>query len=117
MVSPGLKLIANLAENNSMQFSRNLENRTNEYGFRLPEVSVTIAVLSILMAIVVPTWQNVVNSRSVDSAANQLASDLRLVSSKSANQLKDWTVTFDSAASYQLTADGTSHLPYPARQY
>ena len=88
------------------------ENQTrfhnNERGFTLPEVLITIALLGILVAIAVPVWQNVVNSRSVDSATNQLASDLRLASSKSTNQLADWTVAFDSDSSYQLKADGTS---------
>ncbi|WP_047863849.1 pilus assembly FimT family protein [Rubrobacter aplysinae] len=63
-----------------------------ERGFTLPEVLTTIAILGILIAIAMSLWNSVIESRRVDSAANQLASDLRLAHTKATNQLTDWRV-------------------------
>ena len=70
-------------------------------GFTLPEVMITIVILGILFAIASSTWQSVVEGRQVDSATNQLASDLRLAHSKATNQLTNYTVSF--------AADGRSY--------
>ena len=66
--------------------------RKGEQGFTLPEVMITIVVLGILMGIASSTWFSVIESRAVDSAANQLASDLRLAHTRSTNQLANWRV-------------------------
>jgi prepilin-type N-terminal cleavage/methylation domain-containing protein len=66
--------------------------RDGEQGFTLPEVMITIVVLGILMGIASSTWFSVIESRAVDSAANQLASDLRLAHTRSTNQLANWRV-------------------------
>ena len=58
--------------------------RRDERGFTLPELLTTIAILGILLAIAVVIWLNIVEARRVDAAANQLASDLRLVHSQAA---------------------------------
>ncbi|WP_166175792.1 pilus assembly FimT family protein [Rubrobacter tropicus] len=63
-----------------------------EWGFTLPEVVITIVVLGVLMGIASSTWFSVIESRAVDSAANQLASDLRLAHTRSTNQLANWRV-------------------------
>lgn len=64
----------------------------DERGFTLPEVLVTIAILGILLAIAIIVWLGLLESRRVDAAANQLASDLRLAHTSAANQLTDWRV-------------------------
>jgi prepilin-type N-terminal cleavage/methylation domain-containing protein len=61
-------------------------------GFTLPEVMMTIVVMGIVLAIASSTWFRVIESRTVDSAANQLASDLRLAHTRSTNELTDWRV-------------------------
>lgn len=66
--------------------------RESEAGFTLPEVLMTVALLGMLLAIASSTWFGVVESRAVDSAANQLASDLRLAHTRATNQLTDWRV-------------------------
>lgn len=66
--------------------------RRDERGFTLPEVMVTIAILGILLAIAIIVWLGLVESRRVNAAANQLASDLRLAHTSAANQLTDWRV-------------------------
>ena len=76
----------------------------NERGFTLPEVMITIVLIGIVMAIASSTWFGVVESRRVDSAADQLASDLRLAHSRATNQLVAWEVRIssDSSTTYQL---------------
>lgn len=77
--------------------------RKDERGFTLPEVLITIAILGILIAIAIPTWQSVVEGRRVDSAANQFASDLRLAHSRATNQLTDWRVAYtEGSGNYEL---------------
>jgi prepilin-type N-terminal cleavage/methylation domain-containing protein len=68
----------------------------NERGFTLPEVLITIVILGIILVIATSTWWSVVESRRVDSATNQLASDLRLAHSRATNQLADYKVEMDT---------------------
>lgn len=67
----------------------------NERGFTLPEVLTTVAILGILLAIAMSLWTSVIESRRVDSAANQFVSDLRLAHTSATNQLTDWRVIFE----------------------
>ncbi len=96
-----------------MKFSRRISGRgSDERGFTLPEVLIVIAILGILIAIAVPVWWNVVEGRRVDSATNQLASDLRLAHSKATNRLDDWQVVLTSGSStYQIGPEGGSLEP------
>jgi prepilin-type N-terminal cleavage/methylation domain-containing protein len=68
-----------------------------EQGFTLPEVLVAIAVLGIVLAIATSSWFGVIESRRVDSAANQLAADMRLANSRATNQLANWQVVTPSS--------------------
>jgi prepilin-type N-terminal cleavage/methylation domain-containing protein len=77
--------------------------RDDERGFTLPEVLVTIAILGILLAIATASWLGVVEGRRVDSATNQLVSDLRLAHTSATNQLASWEVrTTAGSPTYQL---------------
>ena len=70
---------------------------------------IIIVIMGILAAIALPTWWSVVESRRVDSAANQLASDLRLAHTRATNQLREWRMVYShSGDSYSLVrpADG-----------
>lgn len=62
----------------------------DERGFTLPEVLITIVLMGIVLAIASSIWFGTVESRRVDSATNQVASDLRLAHSSAANRLKDY---------------------------
>lgn len=66
----------------------------NERDFTLPEVMITIVIMGILFAIASSTWLNVIQSRAVDSAANQLAGDMRLAHGSAANRLAKAQIVF-----------------------
>ncbi len=67
----------------------------DERGFTLGEVLITIVIMGIVFAIASSTWQSVVQGRAVDSANNQLASDMRLAHIRATNQLTDWAIVSD----------------------
>ncbi len=83
-------------------------HRIDERGFTLPEVLITIVVMGILFAIASSSWQNVVEGRRVDSATNQLASDLRLAHSSATNRLASYQIVVPAANSstYQIGPSG-----------
>ena len=78
-----------------MAKTKKLGSLGGEEGFTLPEVLIVIALMGLLAAMAIPVWWNIAGSRAVDSAANQLASDLRLAHTRSTNQLTEWAVVQD----------------------
>ena len=69
--------------------------RENERGFTLPEVLVIIAIIGVLAAIAIPTWQGITEGRRVDSAANQLVADMRLSNTTATNRLASSYLIFN----------------------
>ncbi len=63
----------------------------------MSEMLATIVIMGILAAIAVSFWEDVVEARRVDSAANQLVADLRLAHTSAANRLAQWQVVTDTA--------------------
>lgn len=80
----------------------------DERGFTLVEVLTTITIMGILFAIATSSWQGIVESRRVTSAANQLTANLRLTHSKSTNQLKEYAVVTDPSSYSGLAALGSA---------
>ena len=66
--------------------------RREEQGFTLPELMATIVILGILAVIAVLIFLALLERWRVNTAANQLASDLRLAHQSATNQLTDWRV-------------------------
>jgi prepilin-type N-terminal cleavage/methylation domain-containing protein len=90
-----------------------------ERGFTLPEVLVVIAIMGTVFAIASATWFGIVESRQVDSATNQMVSDLRLAHTRATNRLANHEVRLtDNASTYQIgppAALETRTLPDDAR--
>jgi type IV fimbrial biogenesis protein FimT len=64
----------------------------HEHGFTLMEVMITILIMGIVFGIASSTWFGVVESRRVDSATNQMVSELHFAHNSSTNRLEDWKV-------------------------
>jgi prepilin-type N-terminal cleavage/methylation domain-containing protein len=89
----------------------------SEGGFTLAEVMIVIVLMGIVLSIASASWLGIMESRKVDSAVNQLASDLRLAQTQATNQLTDWRVMIypgrgnpDQGMDYKLTrpSDGST---------
>jgi prepilin-type N-terminal cleavage/methylation domain-containing protein len=75
-----------------------------ERGFTFVELMVTILIMGILAAIAMSFWWNVVDSRRVDSATNQLAADMRLAHTTATNRLAPQEVSLVTGSSeYSMT--------------
>ena len=64
----------------------------SERGFTLAEVLVVILIMGILAAAAMSFWWPVVEGRRVDSATNQVASELHRAHTSATNRLEDWRV-------------------------
>ena len=88
----------------------------SERGFTLVEVMATIIIMGILAAVAMSTWFGVVESRQVDSATNQIASELRRAHTSATTRLEDWRVEMDAdsltdpAPDYRIGPDGDPTL-------
>ena len=63
-------------------------------GFTLPEMTIVIVIMGIVLAISSASWFGAVESRRVDSATNQLVSDLRLAHSKATNRVAEHYIAY-----------------------
>ena len=76
-------------------------------GFTLPEVLIVIVLLALVFAIATSTWFGVVESRRVDSATNQMVSDLRLAHTRATNRLANWRIELDPGTrNYRIGPSG-----------
>lgn len=74
----------------------------------MPEVLVTVLIMGILFAIATSSWQRVVEGRQVDSATNQIVSDLRLAHTQASNRLTSYQVVFtNDFSTYQIGPAGS----------
>jgi hypothetical protein len=69
------------------------------------EVMITILIMGIVFAIASSTWFGVVESRRVDSATNQMVSELHFAHNSSTNRLEDWKVDLQpNSRNYRIGA-------------
>jgi prepilin-type N-terminal cleavage/methylation domain-containing protein len=69
--------------------------RQSERGFTLVEVMTTIIIMGILAAIALSVWWPIVEGRRVDSATNEVVSELRRAHTSATTRLEDWRVEMD----------------------
>jgi Tfp pilus assembly protein FimT len=63
----------------------------DERGFTLMEMALIITIMLIVLAMASSSWFGAIESRRVDSATNQVVSDLRLAHTQATNRLIDTT--------------------------
>jgi prepilin-type N-terminal cleavage/methylation domain-containing protein len=86
----------------------------SERGFTLVEVITTIIIMGILAAVAMSVWWPVVEGRRVDSATNQIASELRRAHTSATTRLEDWRVEMDAdSRDYRIGPDGDPTLLSP----
>jgi type IV fimbrial biogenesis protein FimT len=77
--------------------------KNKELGFTLPEMLIVIVILGVLLGIATSTWFGVIESRRVDSATNQMISDLRLAHTSATNRLTNYEIHLNAGSStYQI---------------
>jgi type II secretory pathway pseudopilin PulG len=68
-----------------------------------------IALMGIVFAIASSSWFGMVESRRVDSATNQVVSDLRLAHTSATNRLTEWRVELDpNSGNYRIGSGSSS---------
>ena len=83
----------------------------DERGFTLIELAIIVIIMGVLFTIASSTWFGAAESRRVDSAANQLAANLRLAHTKATNKLVQQTVILSGGSSvYTVTGEGNRDL-------
>src|SRR5215204_2384378 len=89
----------------------------DERGFTLPEILVTVVIMGLVFSIASSTWFGVIESRRVDSATNQMVSELRRTHSSSTNRLQDWKVDLQAnSGTYRIgpcVDQGVCAVPLP----
>ncbi len=75
-------------------------------GFTLIELMVVIVLVSILLAIAVPSFKEVLARRKLEGAANELSADLQYVRSQSVSRNADVALT-TAASGYTICCDAS----------
>ena len=85
-------------------------NRTQQFGFTMTELMITIAILGILTALAAPSFTSLLERRKIIAAAEAIQSDLRWARGEAIKRNTDVTVTFTPGAagawSYTITPAG-----------
>ncbi len=98
-----LKVYERRADNRSVETLRQI---TGEQGFAVPEAVAAVAILGILVGAATGIWQSVADSRRVDSAAEQLAADLRLAHTRAVDQSQSWRIEYTvSGNGYRIASE------------
>ena len=84
----------------------------SERGFTLIEVMVTIIIMIVVLSVASSTWFSIVESRRVDSATNEVVSELRRAHTSATTRLEDWRVEMDAdTLNYRIGPDGAALSP------
>jgi len=73
-------------------------NRTQQFGFNLTELMITVAILGILTALAAPSFSSTLERRKIIAAAEAIQSDLRWARGEAIKRNTDVTVTFTPGA-------------------
>jgi type IV fimbrial biogenesis protein FimT len=76
--------------------------RSFGHGFTLIEISISIAVLGILLAIALPVWNTLAPAFQLNSATRQVVADLQLARNRAMAQYRKFRIVFNSATTYSV---------------
>ena len=76
-------------------------------GFTLLDIIATVAIFSILVAIAVPTWGNLLPGYQLNSAARQVATEFQSARNRAMAQYRRFRLIFDSASTYRVERENT----------
>ena len=85
----------------------------DQSGFTLPEVTIVVVVLGIVLAVASSSWLGTIEGRRVDAATNQLVSDLRLAHNTATNRLTTWKVRLNTGTPGYSVGPASGVAPSP----
>lgn len=80
----------------------------HQQGVTLPEVMIVIAIIGIIAATAVPSYQNMIERNRLKQAVESLKSDMQFARTEAIKRSADTALTLTAGWSYTVTSGGTT---------